>query len=241
MQDGSAQRLFQGQIKYYSRRDQSAGISPIIPLFLEWAKKRQFKSKINIAEFGGSSGLLLSKILAKYPRANFFNIELIKDYNQEQINKKIQFIEGSVLKPPFKDRYFDCIIIRDVLHHLVGKNLTETKYNQIKALKEIRRILKFNGLVLVEELTNNSKIASSIIYYISKINSRIGLNIKSLQITTNTVISLLTPEELILIVQKIFGHEKIIKKSYLPSKNNRNIRLVHLGTKSGKIILAIKK
>jgi len=52
-------------------------------------------------------------------------------------------IQGNILCLPFKDNTFDVVLARAILHH-VPDNLD-------LALKEIKRILKSNGQVLIEE------------------------------------------------------------------------------------------
>jgi len=52
-------------------------------------------------------------------------------------------VKGNILSIPFKDNTFDVVLARAILHH-VPDNLD-------LALKEIKRILKSNGQVLIEE------------------------------------------------------------------------------------------
>lgn len=240
MQHNSVKRLFREQLNYYLRRDQSAAISPIIPLFLDWAKGKKIK-KIEICEFGGSAGQLLTKIAEKYPDSKYTNVELIGGYKNKQVSKNIQFVCGSILSSKFKNDSFDAIIIRDILHHLIGKNFRETRQNQIKALCELKRIVKPGGAIFIEELTNNSKIASRLIYFLSNLNSKIGLKSTKLNISVNTIIAILTPRELSCQIEKIFGPKNIIKSFNISSVKKWQIRLVHLGVPSGKMILVVEK
>lgn len=238
MQDPSVQRLFQEQLKYYSRRDQSAGASPVISLFLDWAKK---KERLNICEFGGGAGLLLAKLQQKFPNFSYTNVEIIKGYRKSQVSKKIKFIHGSILKSNFPDKSFDCLIIRDVLHHLIGRNFRETSANQKRALKELWRLLNSSGVIFIEELVNNSALACRLIYWLSKINTKIGFRIPTLEITPYTVLVFLTPKKMIEMCRKVFGKDQIKKINYIPEPNVWQIRLVHLGARCGKMFIAVGK
>ena len=239
MQDSSAFKLFREQARYYSRRDQSAGFSPIIPLFLNWVKKNKFNKPIVVAEFGGAAGQLLNQISKVYFKATFINIEFIDDYKNKQVSNKIKFIQGSILNSGIVSKSFNCIIIRDVLHHLVGKNYLDSLNNQKKALEELKRLIKPGGAIFIEELINESVYAAKIIYYLSKLNSIIGIRSKPLQITPYTVLAFLTPHNLTIICQEIFGKDSIISQEFQISNNNWKTRLVHLGFRSGKLILVI--
>lgn len=57
-------------------------------------------------------------------------------------NKNLKFVKSKSEKLPFKDNEFDCVYLKDLLHH-VG--------NVSKTLKEIRRVTKNNGTVVILE------------------------------------------------------------------------------------------
>ena len=82
MQNPSVHKLFLEQLKYYSRRDQSAGASPVISLFLEWAKTKKIKGDLKVGEFGGAAGQLLNQIGKIYPKVKLTNIEFIEGYRK---------------------------------------------------------------------------------------------------------------------------------------------------------------
>lgn len=238
-QHPSVRMLFTNQKLNYARHDQEAVHSPIIPLFLMWEKTQKIK-KIKICEFGGAAGQLLAEINKKSRNnSELLNVEIVKEYREYQVLKKIKFIEGSILNSKLKNNSFDSLIIRDVLHHLIGKNLRETRNNQLKALKELKRLVKPGGVIFVEELLNKSALASKIIYTLSKINSKIGFNVKVLEISPNTIVSFLTYKQLIENVKKIFGKKCLIKSKHLPYATNWRERLVHLGFEAEKVTLLI--
>ncbi len=246
MQDPSVAKLFEEQLDYYAKKDQSAATSPIIPLFLAWARKKSAKGrsasggkKIKIAEFGGAAGQLLAQIHHSFPQSELTNIELIASYRNRQILKKINFVHGSILDSKLADKSFDCLIIRDILHHLIGKNYQETLNNQEKALKELWRPLKPDGAIFIEELVDESSLGSKLIYYLSKINARIGLRIKSLEVTPNSIVFFLTPKKLESMIKNICSNNIKIKK-YHRDYDWRQ-RIAHLGSSSGKMTIVIEK
>ncbi len=71
------------------------------------------------------------------PLADFYKRKFNLDYNQ------IVFIEGRAENLPFKDKYFDLIILANVLDHVE---------NSQKALSEIKRVMKDKSLFYFENL-----------------------------------------------------------------------------------------
>jgi len=240
VQDPSVEKLFREQLDYYVRRDQSAGASPIISLFLEWTKNRG-KRQLSVGEFGGSAGQLLEKLEKEFPNIRLTNVEIVSGYRKHQVSKKIKFVEGSILDNHFQNSSFDCLIIRDVLHHLIGKNYQESLANQKKALEELWRLLKPGGAIFIEELVNCSALAGRLIYWFSKVNSKIGMRSKFFQISPYTILVFLTPQALLDLAKKIFGKRSIKKVNFVPAKSRWQFRIVHLGARYGKIFLVVEK
>ncbi|MCL5407242.1 MAG: class I SAM-dependent methyltransferase [Patescibacteria group bacterium] len=238
MQHETVEKLFSDQAQYYSE-DPSVATSQIVPLFLEWAK---FKKYSKICEFGGAGGRLLAELEKKSSKKlELYNAEIIEDYKKYQVSKKIKFSKNSILNSKFQNHSFDVLIVRDVLHHLIGRNFFKTRENQEKALQELKRLLKPGGAIFIEELVNESGLATKIIYYLSKLNSKIGIKSKFLEISPYTIVAFLTPELLHQKVKKTFGIHSIYKQKYLPFNTRWYERLVHLGMRSGKLILVIAK
>lgn len=240
MQDPSVERLFQEQLDYYSRQDQSARISPIIPLFLAWAKKRKIKNP-NIVEFGGAAGQLLAQVNKNYPQSDLTNVEIINGYRSRQVLKKIKFVHGSILNGKFSEGAFDAIIIRDVLHHLIGESLRQSRANQRKALKELWRFLEPGGAIFIEELVNDSAIASFAIYHLSRINSKIGIRAQQFQVSPHTILAFLTPRNLLKLAQEIFGQPSIKAVKFQKANRKWQHRAAHLGANSRKMFLVVEK
>jgi ubiquinone/menaquinone biosynthesis C-methylase UbiE len=72
-----------------------------------------------------------------------------KNAEIEGVKEKVEFKFGNVLEIPFDDDVFDIVTCSSVLNNLPGEK------NRIKALKEILRVLKPKGkLMLLEPLRN---------------------------------------------------------------------------------------
>ena len=241
MQHPSVKKLFCEQVELYSREDQSALFSPVISLFINWLKKNKSIKTLKICEFGGGGGLLLSRLAKFSPKAELTNVELVGEYRKYQTLPEIRFICGSILDSRFPDRSFDILIIRDVLHHLIGENFSQTRKNQKQALFELKRLLKPGGEIIIEELVNQSKIAGRLIYGLSKMNSYLGIRSNYFQINPNTIVAFFTSKELLKLAGEVFGKKNISRAIFRPSFYGLRFRFVHLGSSSGKQLLVIEK
>ena len=240
MQHPSVRKLFQEQIKYYSKPEQSTD-SLIISHFLNWVNKKRITKTLKICEFGGGAGQLLNKIGEYYPNARFTNAEMVDGYKQYLVSKKIKFVKSSILNSGFPDKSFDVLIIRDILHHLVGRSYKETHNNQRRALQELKRLIRPQGAIFIEEITNNSEIATQIIYFFSKLNSKLGINFPSLQISSKIIVAFLTPNKLKQLCDNVFGSEGIIKEYRYKQKAELLGKLFHLGARLEKTMIVIEK
>jgi len=238
MQHASVVKLFKEQIGHYSSRDQAVD-SKIVSLFKGWVRKDKVNKHLEICEFGGGAGQLLSQLRENYHNASFTNAEIVEDYKKKLVSDKIKFVKTSIIKSVFTDKSFDVLIARDVFHHLIGKSYDETVKNQITALNELKRLLRPGGVIFIEELTMIAEITSRAIYTLSSFNARLGLRLPFINISTNTVVAFLTKDKLIRFCKQVFVKEKIyITKINI--KNDFKSRILRLGNKADKIIVTIQ-
>lgn len=240
MQDRSVEKLFQKQLKHYTKINHSSSISPLVELFGQWIKEKRVKKKLNIVEFGGGGGQLLKSIDEIYSNNILINLEIVEGYKTHQALKKIKFVHGSILESNLDDKSADVLIIRDVLHHLIGKDLDESLNNQILALHELKRILRPGGVILIEELVDGSNLICRLVYYLSRLNSKIGVHSEKFWISPNTIICMFTPQKLRVALKRIFPRQKFIKAEFREATNNWKGKVVHLGSPYGKFIAVIQ-
>lgn len=105
------------------------------------------KTKICL-DIGCGYGRIAEKIARSYPQVFIYGVDIsstfVKLYN-EKLYKRGKAIVGDVRKLSFKNNYFDCVWVIVTLMYL------EKKEDQGKAFKEIFRVLKKNGKVLIIE------------------------------------------------------------------------------------------
>lgn len=240
MQDKSVEKLFKEQLEHYSQEDQAKD-SYIISLVLDWLRKKKIKRKVEICEFGGGAGQLLNEVGKSYPNANLVNVEIIGDYKRFMVSKKIKFVASSVLNSKFPNDSFDIILMRNVLHHLIGKNLKETAENQKHALAELKRMIKPGGAIFIEELTNPSAITCILIYFLTKLNSKIKLRFLSFYVNPNAIVYFFTPCRLSKLYLEVFGEKNILVRKIDRVKTDLKRRLLHLGRATFMVTFVFKK
>ena len=240
MQDKSVEKLFKEQVEHYSQEDRVKE-SYALPLVLEWIKKKKFKRKAEICEFGGGAGQLLNEIRKSYPNVNLINVEIIPDYKRYMVSKKIKYVVSSVLDSKFPDNSLDVILVRDVLHHLVGRDLKETTENQRHALNELNRLIRPGGAIFIEELTDSSEVVCTLLYYLTRINSRIGLRFLSFYVNPNVIVYFYTPKRLLQLYLEVFGEKNILIRKIDRYNTDLISRLLHFGKELNKVTVVLKK
>ncbi|MCX6749295.1 MAG: class I SAM-dependent methyltransferase [Candidatus Pacearchaeota archaeon] len=90
----------------------------------------------NILEIGGGASPLINYL----PKAKKYSLDPLMDYfiKNFKLPKGIRYIKGKGEELPFKDNYFDLVIITNVIDHV---------HNYKEVLSEIKRVLKESGIV----------------------------------------------------------------------------------------------
>lgn len=96
----------------------------------------------NCLDVGCASGHMISKISYFYPKAKYTGVD-IHDKAIKYAKKKyprIEFKIASADKLPFKDNTFELILFYETIEHVENPN---------KCLKEIKRVIKKNGTLIL--------------------------------------------------------------------------------------------
>lgn len=106
------------------------------------------KTKLKILDLGCGYGRLSKPLLLKYPKIKTFGIDISKNYvnlYNKSLSPRGRAFEGDITKLKFKDDYFDGVFMVTTLMYLTDP------LEQLKAIKEIFRVLKPGGkLVIIE-------------------------------------------------------------------------------------------
>jgi ubiquinone/menaquinone biosynthesis C-methylase UbiE len=103
-----------------------------------------------ILDAGCGRGFYLKSLLQLQPTAQIYGVDLNVRYLQSALKiiggEKVTLVEADLTKLPFKDKFFDRIIASEILEHI--------KDDQ-KAIREIYRVLKPGGLILISVPCSN--------------------------------------------------------------------------------------
>lgn len=120
-----------------------------IPVIKNFIKKFNVYNK-NVLDIGCSSGAF-TKLYLNNKNQNVLGIDLNLFSLKKARENKAKVILADTLKLPLKENYFDAVNFCEVIEHLSNPSL---------ALKEINKVLKTNGVLL---LTTNNRNAISIL------------------------------------------------------------------------------
>ncbi|HEY7162022.1 MAG TPA: class I SAM-dependent methyltransferase [Acidobacteriota bacterium] len=197
------------------------------------------KPGVDVLDIGGATGILLSELLKRSP-ANFnaHLLEVDEFYNQRIKDDRIHFIKDSILKVD-EGQHFDIVFARQMLHHLIGASFGQTKANQTMALQNLWKLVKPEGYLIIEEVVNNNKLASKIIFYGSKIAKLSGLKIKRLELG-RLIVCFMSQKELIEAIQSL-ENANICDQQFDEWHFEGLMKATNLMNKVGVLFLAIQK
>lgn len=126
--------------------------SPIYTKKVNLVIKQLSKLSGKVLDIGFGYGYLEDIVYSRNLNLKLFGVDISK-YAVDRMNKKKigTFLVSSVYKIPFNDRYFDSILILDVLEHIPKRRTNE-------ALREMYRLLKPGGVIIVSVPLNESNI-----------------------------------------------------------------------------------
>lgn len=149
-----------------------------------------------VLEVGGGSGYLLDLLLEADGPQRVYNCELAWKAYKEQAHPRIRLIGGDVLNLPLQGKSLDVLIMKNVLHHLVGATPGEWKALAEHAVAECSRVLRDDGYLMIVEQYNQSGVCSRMLFWVTWILSRLGIGLKRLGLGKGVIVSFLTPQEL---------------------------------------------
>ncbi len=177
---------------------------------------------------------MLDLISSETSIKDFYNCEIVPETYRIQVNRDTNLIGSSVLNLPFKNDSFDCMIIKNLLHHLVAKTRKESKENVKRATMELIRVVKDTGHIIVLEQYNKYSFLASIVFHLTLFVSLFGIGFKSLGWGNNIIVSFLTPDEIKTLIEKQDKAEveivlNISSRSDVPKKYKFTILMSNIG------------
>jgi ubiquinone/menaquinone biosynthesis C-methylase UbiE len=103
-----------------------------------------------VLDVGCGRGFYLNVLSSCWPNLKLHGVDLNERYLS--IAKKLlkgttaRFVKADIVKLPFRDNYFDCVIASEILEHVEKDK---------KALAEIKRVLKPEGILMITVPNSN--------------------------------------------------------------------------------------
>lgn len=186
---------FSSSAERYSKNRKLPGPSD----FFVKAFQSRANANLKILDVGCGTGHRLKGLGFYYPSFDLLGIDItpnmLKQSHTDQSNT-IKFLVGDSLSLPFQNHSFDAVIISEVLHHLVTANRRESCLLREQALRELLRLVKPDGILLLHEVCFYSAWRSIAIFHLSHLFSRLNLSIPALNVHKNVVVNFFTLQEL---------------------------------------------
>ena len=116
--------------------------------FVELMVRREICGEKEVLDIGNGGFFNYDTRLAKHVTA----VDLFLDDGPGPTPNST-FKQGSILDVPFPAESFDCILLQNVLHHVIGVTVKENHRNLSKSLEELYRCVKKDGKVVIIEST----------------------------------------------------------------------------------------
>lgn len=105
-----------------------------------------FKKGKKILDVGCGEGTDAPIFINEYG-LQFYGMDVYEDENIKK--QKLRFKQGTIYNIPFENNRFDYVFVHDVLHHIDEPR--HRKERHIFALKELNRVCKKNGYIIIVE------------------------------------------------------------------------------------------
>ena len=125
--------------------------------------------------------------------------EMMKEISKHH---QVHAICADAKQVPFKEDSFDIIVSNALLHHLVGRTPTECKTNIERVIKETKRMLTPKGSLFIKELLARNYVFSLIMFYVTFLCAKFGIEIDALDIHSKVITFFLTEKDLNKILTK---------------------------------------
>lgn len=152
----------------------------------------------------------VEQILSQNSKVKLYGIDISKyAVKQAKLKVKGNYELGDVRNMRYRDKYFDCVLALDILEHLSNKDLG-------LALKEVGRVMKSNGQLIISVPINESKLDAERNHHLQKFTEeKIKLLIKSNNYKIQKTVSMSAFSNGFLIKNLINSFLKIRKKNLI--------------------------
>ena len=148
---------------------------------LDSIKKTGKGGALKLLDIGGGSGVFAKFIATECPNIEVTLLEPSESMSNQMDDARIIKISGMLPHNISVNNSYDYIHIKEVLHHITGSSIKESKKLLEESLVTINEILADDGFLLIHELFYESLIypplTSTLIYHLLRFKNKYGINI----------------------------------------------------------------
>ena len=89
---------------------------------------------------------------------------------------------------PFRKGIFDIVVANALMHHLIGSNPRKCENNIETAIKEMKSVLKLNGLIAIRELLVRNKLFSFFMFYVTFLCAKLNIEMELFDVHSSVVV-----------------------------------------------------
>lgn len=145
--------------------------------FIDFIRKQNNNNKIFL-DIGGGSGIFASFLKKNCNELDVFLMDPSLKMLEKNTDKTIVKFQGyfpDKLNNP-NNKNFNYILLKEVLHHVTGKSIKETKALAIESLLNTKKIMADDGYLMIHELFYESYIypqfSRTLIFYLLKFQEK---------------------------------------------------------------------
>lgn len=147
---GQSQKTVDGNISWF--QDNAAYVADQASLehyrYIELMVARELSGQGHVLDVGNGGFTNYDTELAEWITAVDLFLEDGPGLTANSTHKR-----GSILELPFPDEAFDCVLLQNVFHHVIGVTIAENHQNLSKGISEIARCVRVGGKVIIIEST----------------------------------------------------------------------------------------
>jgi SAM-dependent methyltransferase len=192
--------------------------------------------KLSILDMGCGDGAFITEMINLQLIADFVGIDISKSMieisNARLKSPNVHLLVSDGFKIPFrKNLKFDVIHIDSVLHHLIGKTVSQSTSMAFKMLRLLSSMLYDKGIIIVEEFYYNSylrpHLTSSTIFYALKFLNALHFDMSKIsdEIVLGLEVNFFDEDQIGRLLQQ-FGKVDVIKRRPMEVSSHKRIFLL---------------
>lgn len=139
--------------------------------------------KCSLLDIGGGGGGLAKCCLEQIPDSEICIVDPSLKQLYKQRLKGVKLVQGKLPDDLNVDATYNFVAIREVLHHIVGSSIRQSKEMVKRSLLRAKERMEDEGFLFVNEIYYESpfiqSLSRTLIFYLLKVQNRLGIKVPS--------------------------------------------------------------